>query len=262
MENKDKDIPKHLSHIDKKASETQKIVKSFRGSEPEAPKKKTGVIIPAGKVDKSPYQREIDRLIDRLSSIVGVRVLSLGYAYLSSLGFATVARPIVEDLMRETGETCSIGVLDGDDVVYVVRVEVRRIVRMDLAVGARLPAYLNSMGRVLLAALPDYALDAYLDTLQPVSVTRRTVTDRTELRRRIVAVRRSGWCYINGEVEERVAGLSVPLTDGRGATVAALNVALMRAAYPQREVEAVLLPRLRAAAAQIEALLGRGLSPD
>ena len=193
---------------------------------------------------------------------LGVRVLSLGYAYLSSLGFATVARPIVEDLMRETGETCSIGVLDGDDVVYVVRVEVRRIVRMDLAVGARLPAYLNSMGRVLLAALPDYALDAYLDTLQPVTVTSRTVTDRTELRRRIVAVRRSGWCYISGEVEERVAGLSVPLTDGRGATVAALNVALMRAAYPQREVEAVLLPRLRAAAAQIEALLGRGLSPD
>ncbi len=66
MENKDKDIPKHLSHIDKKASETQKIVKSFRGNEPEAPKKKTGVIISAGKAEKSPYQREIDRLIDRL----------------------------------------------------------------------------------------------------------------------------------------------------------------------------------------------------
>src|SRR5690606_7671243 len=137
---------------------------------------------------------------------LGVRVLSLGYAYLSSLGFGTVATPIVERLMRETGETCSIGMLDGDEVVYLVRAEARRIVRIDLNAGSRLPAYVNSMGRLLLGALPDGPLDRYLQELSPVAVTRRTVTDKRRLRELIVATRRTGWCYIDGEVEERVAG--------------------------------------------------------
>ena len=93
------------------------------------------------------------------------RVLSLGYTYLASLGFRAIAQPIVEDLMRDTGETCSIGVLDVPDVVYVARAEARRVIRIDLHVGSRLPAYLNSMGRVLLSVLPDRELDAYLGTI-------------------------------------------------------------------------------------------------
>lgn len=193
---------------------------------------------------------------------LGVRVLSLGYAYLSSLGFGTVARPMVEDLVRVTGETCSIGVLDGADVVYVVRVEARRIVRLDLTVGSRLPAYLNSMGRILLGALPDEALDGYLAGLHPVAATTRTITDTAELRRRIVATRKSGWCHIRGEVEARVEGLSVPLRDPAGRPVAALNATLMRETYARRDVESVLLPRLVEAAGRIETLLRHGLTVE
>lgn len=190
---------------------------------------------------------------------LGARVLSLGYAYLASLGFAAVARPILEALMRDTGETCSIGVLDESDVVYLVRAEARRIVRIDLGVGSRLPAYLNSMGRLLLGALPDEQLDRYLAALEPVAVTRRTVTDRQRLRDLIVATRRTGWCYIDGEVEERVAGLSVPLRDATDATVAALNVTLMGRPRTRREVQTGLLPRVRSAAGEIEQILRHGL---
>lgn len=190
---------------------------------------------------------------------LGVRVLTLGYAYLSSLGFSTVARPIVEALMRETGETCSIGVLDNKDVVYVVRAEARRIVRIDLSVGSRLPAYLNSMGRLLLGALKDKELDAYLAALEPVAVTRKTVTDKQELRRRIVATRRSGWCYINGEVEERVAGLSVPLRNRHGHAIAALNVTLMRQTHSRQAIETELLPLLMETVRRIEEILHNGV---
>jgi len=196
---------------------------------------------------------------DGRSYRLGVRVLGLGYAFLSSLGFGTVARPVVEALVRETGETCSIGVLDKDEVVYVVRVEARRIVRIDLSVGSRLPAYLNSMGRLLLGALPDRELDAYLSAVQPTAVTSRTVTDREELRRRILATRRSGWCYISGEVESRVAGLSVPLRDREGGIVAALNITLMRHPPVRGEIAGKLVPRLQASAREIERILHCGL---
>jgi IclR family pca regulon transcriptional regulator len=190
------------------------------------------------------------------------RVLSLGYTYLASLGFRAVAQPIVEDLMRDTGETCSIGVLDGPDLVYVVRAEARRIIRIDLHVGSRLPAYVNSMGRVLLSALPDRDLSAYLAALKPAAVTRKTIIDKRELKKRIVAIRSSGWCYIDGEVQECIAGLAMPIRNREGRVLAALNLSLAYSRHGKREVETDYLPRLAASTRQIEQILHNDLSLD
>ena len=183
------------------------------------------------------------------------RVLGLGYAYLSSLGFRAVARPIADALMQETGETCSIGVLDRGDVVYVLRCEARRIIRIDLTAGSRIPAYLNSMGRVLLAALPERELQRYMAALKPVAVTRRTVVGKSDLQRVIAGVRESGWCYIEGEVEQGVAGIAAPIRDREGVTVAALNLSLVHSRYPQRRIKSELLPKLLAGVRDIEAII-------
>lgn len=190
------------------------------------------------------------------------RVLSLGYAYLASLGFRAIAKPIVDALMQNTGETCSLGVLDKADVVYVVRAEARRIIRIDLNVGSRLPAYLNSMGRVLLSALPDNELNAYLAALNPVAVTRKTVTDKRELKKRILSIRRTGWCYIAGEVEESIAGLATPIRDRDGRTIAALNLSLTFSRHGKQEIECGLLPKLAASTRQIEQILHNELAVD
>ena len=184
------------------------------------------------------------------------RVLGLGYAYLSSLGFRAVAKPIADALMRQTGETVSIGVLDGADVVYVLRSEARRIIRIDLSAGSRIPAYLNSMGRVLLAALPAPELEQYLAALKPVAVTRRTVVRKPELRKVIAGVRAAGWCYIEGEVEESIAGIAAPIRDRSGATVAAFNLSLVHSRHSQRQIRSELLPRLIAGARRIEDIIG------
>ena len=184
------------------------------------------------------------------------RVLGLGYAYLSSLGFRAVARPIADALMRETGETCSIGVLDRGDVVYVLRCEARRIIRIDLTAGSRIPAYLNSMGRVLLAALPERELKRYLAVLKPVAVTRRTLVKKSDLQQVIAGVRVAGWCYIEGEVEQSVAGIAAPIRDRDGATVAALNLSLVHSRYPQRHIKSELLPKLLDCVQRIEAIIG------
>ena len=183
------------------------------------------------------------------------RVLGLGYAYLSSLGFRAVARPIADALMQETGETCSIGVLDRGDVVYVLRCEARRIIRIDLTAGSRIPAYLNSMGRVLLAALPERELQHYLASLKPVAVTRRTVVKKNDLRQVIAGVRAAGWCYIEGEVEQNVAGIAAPIHDRDGATVAALNLSLVHSRYSQRRIKSELLPKLLEGVRNIETII-------
>src|SRR3954453_14523376 len=106
------------------------------------------------------------------------RVLSLGWAYLSSLNLWDVSQPLMEALAGRTKESCSVATLDLPDVVYVARVPTRRIMTISLGVGTRLPAHSTGMGRVLLAGLPPDELDAFLATATLDAHTERTITDR------------------------------------------------------------------------------------
>src|SRR6476620_7907979 len=84
------------------------------------------------------------------------RVLSLGFGYLSSLNLWEIAEPLMRQLVEQTDESCSAATLDLPDIVYVARVPARRIMTIALAVGSRLPAHATSMGKVLLADLPEH----------------------------------------------------------------------------------------------------------
>ena len=106
------------------------------------------------------------------------RVLELGYAYLSSLSLPEIAEPHLERLAAQVRESSSVSVLDGDEIVYVGRVPTSRIMRVSINVGTRFPAYATSMGRVLLAALPDDELDAYLQRAEIEPLTARATGDR------------------------------------------------------------------------------------
>src|SRR5690242_19673881 len=110
------------------------------------------------------------------------RVLELGYAYLSGLALPEVAAPHMEELVAKLHESSSISVLDGLHIVYVVRVPTKRIMTVAISVGTRFPAFATSMGRVLLAALPDDELDRYLAEATLERFTARTVTDPDRLR--------------------------------------------------------------------------------
>ena len=152
------------------------------------------------------------------------RVLELGYSYLSSLPIWEVAKPHLEDLADKVRETTSASVLDGTDIVFVARVETKRIMAMTLGVGSRLPAWATAMGRVLLADLPPADLDGYFTkvTLEPLST--RTVTNEAQLRGIIDQARIQGWTLVDQEVEEGVRSLAVPIRSPDGRAAAALTV--------------------------------------
>jgi IclR family pca regulon transcriptional regulator len=152
------------------------------------------------------------------------RVLELGYSYLSSLPVWDIARPHLEQLADVVRETTSASVLDGTDIVFVARVETKRIMSMTLGVGSRLPAWATAMGRVLLSDLSPDQLDEYFGkvTLEPLA--ERTITDETELRRIIGNARANGWTLVDQEVEEGVRSLAVPIRSPSGKVEAALTV--------------------------------------
>jgi IclR family transcriptional regulator, pca regulon regulatory protein len=185
------------------------------------------------------------------------RVLELGYSYLSSLPVWEVARPYLEELADEVRETTSASVLDGTDIVFVVRVETKRIMSMTLGVGSRLPAWATAMGRVLLADLSDERLDDYFGRATLAPLNERTVTDEKKLRRIVADAREHGWTLVDQEVEEGVRSLAVPLRSPEGRTEAALTVCSHAFRVSVERVMDEFLPLVLETSAKVTADLAR-----
>jgi IclR family pca regulon transcriptional regulator len=183
------------------------------------------------------------------------KILDLGYSYLSSLDVWEYAEPIMEELVAQVRESCSASVLDGDEIVYVLRVPTSRIMSINLGIGTRLPAYATSMGRVLLAGLADAELAAYLSRTVRAALTPHTVTDAEALRAAVLQVRAQGWSLVDQELEIGLRSIAVPLTNGSGRVVAALNISAHAARVSAKGMVDELLPRLRFAQRQIDAAL-------
>jgi IclR family pca regulon transcriptional regulator len=152
------------------------------------------------------------------------QVLRLGFSYLSSSSVVEAARPVLERITEELHESSSMSMLDACDIVYVARSAASRVLSAGLSVGSRLPAYCTSMGRVLLAALTDMELDAYLRDLRPRAFTSNTITRIAQLRMTILRARRDGYAIVDQELEAGLRSIAVPVSTRSGRVVAAINV--------------------------------------
>ncbi|WP_232233928.1 IclR family transcriptional regulator [Micromonospora chokoriensis] len=188
------------------------------------------------------------------------RILELGYAYLSSLSLPEVAQRHMEALVARVHESCSVSVLDGDEVVYVARVPTKRIMTVGISVGTRFPAYATSMGRVLLAAQPGDWLDDYLATAQLRPLTRRTVTDPAKLRTALRKIAAQGYAIVDQELEEGLRSVAAPIHGENGSVIAAVNVSAHATRGSFEMIRRELLPPLLAAAKRIEEDLRGGQS--
>ena len=183
------------------------------------------------------------------------RVLKLGLSYLSSTSVIAAAQPVLERITGVLGESASMSMLDGDQIVYVARSAASRVLSVGLSVGSRLPAYCTSMGRVLLAALPEEQLDAYLRNLRPRPYTAKTVTDPERIRALILKARRDGFALVNEELEAGLRALSVPVHNRQNKVVAAINVGAHALRIDQKQMLHRCLPVLRENAATISEIL-------
>lgn len=183
------------------------------------------------------------------------RVLELGFSYLSSLSLPEIVQPHLERLSRDVDESVSAAVLDGPDIVYIARVPTRRIMSVRITIGTRFPAYATSMGRVLLAGMPDAGRDALLAASALPALTARTVTDPRELTREIDRVREQGWAIVDGELEPGLRSVAAPLRDRRGDVIAAVNVSTSATRDSVEHVVDEYLPRLLETCRAIDAEL-------
>jgi IclR family pca regulon transcriptional regulator len=181
------------------------------------------------------------------------RVLELGFSYLSALSLPEIVQPHLERLSREVEESASAAVLDGDAIVYVARVPIRRIMSVGITIGTRFPALATSMGRVLLAEKSTDQVEGVLTSTPLPSLTPRTRTDPGELRDELARVRTQGWALVDGELEEGLRSIAAPVRGRDGAVVAAVNISMSAGARTTADVLSGILPRLLATTARIDA---------
>ncbi|MBC9247687.1 helix-turn-helix domain-containing protein [Paracoccus sp. 11-3] len=151
------------------------------------------------------------------------RVLRLGMGALAAMPLAQIVQPWLDQLSDRIGQSTSVSILDGAEIVYLARAAQQRVMSIGLMPGSRLPAHCTSMGRVLLAALPSEEACVLVETSDLTPRTAHSLTQPAEIMARIEAARRDGFCVIDQEVELGLRSIAVPVYSVHGRVVAALN---------------------------------------
>jgi len=182
------------------------------------------------------------------------RVLRLGTACLAAMPLPQIVQPHLDRLSEDIGESTSVSILDGAEIVYVARAAQRKVMSIALMPGSRLPAYCTSMGRVLLAALPPDQARARLGPGPLPARTAQTLTDPEAILGELDRIRTQGFAINDQEVELGLQSLAVPLRNAQGQVVAALNVGL-GGTGPAADLTARFLARLVSVQTELRGLL-------
>lgn len=185
------------------------------------------------------------------------RVLELGVAYVQSQGLWELARPHMEALVASTNESSSMAQLDGSDIVYVARTAVPKIITFAVSIGTRFPALQTSLGAVLLADLEADEVARILETPSRSGIPPRWQPTRAEWEAHLAQVRARGWALADEHLAAGIRSAAVPVRDGTGRTVAAMNVTVHAAETSVEVLTEQHLPRLLAAANRVSDELAR-----
>ena len=183
------------------------------------------------------------------------KILRLGHAYLSATPLPAILQPHLDLLSEKAGQSASASVLDGTDILYIARASQRRVISINLTPGSRLPAYCASMGRVLLAALPDADMRGLLARTEIKANTPRTITDPEKLIAELQRVRAQGYAVIYQELELGLRSIAVAVENDRGQLICALNIGAPAAHASAEEMVTRYLPLLRETQAALRLVL-------
>lgn len=172
------------------------------------------------------------------------KVLRLSEAYLVSNPLAVDSQSILDELSKQLNESTSIGVLDGEEVVFIARSTSKRILTIELGVGTRIPAYCSSMGKVILSGMEDSQMSSVISSWELNQLTKYTITKDKQLITEIKTTREQGFALSDQEIELGLRSLSVPIINSAGKCVAALAISSQSGRMSKEEMVETFLPKL------------------
>ena len=164
-------------------------------------------------------------------------------------------QPLLDSLSASCGETASIAILDGLDVVYVARTPTKRMISLRVGIGSRIPIHASALGKAILAFMPPEDVETLLADSALKPLTDKTETNSAEFRKTLAEVRRKGFAVAISELEYGVISIAVPLLDGRGKVAAAMNISTQATIVDPDTLEERYLSHLRITKQAIEAAL-------
>ncbi|MFF7048689.1 IclR family transcriptional regulator [Streptomyces griseorubiginosus] len=158
---------------------------------------------------------------------LGVRPYQLGSRYAEQLDLAAEGQQVARAVAETCDETVHVAILEGTDVIYIAKVDSTHAVRMVSAAGRRLPAHCTSVGKMLLASLPEQQIASRIQEGVPlVAMTPNSITDPGALREALDDIRRRGVAIENRESNPDVSCVAAPVRDRSGQVVAALSISV------------------------------------
>jgi PcaR/PcaU/PobR family beta-ketoadipate pathway transcriptional regulator len=187
----------------------------------------------------------------------GLKAVSLAHSALSSRELPELAQPYLQRLREDINETVNMGLLDDTEVVYVARVLSDHLISLRLYVGSRLPAYASSLGRSILAFLPEEQAAAIIDRSELKAITTHTIIDRKRLLAELELIRERGYALNDQEIANGLRGVAAPVLTEAGAPLAAINISIPHPLKGPAEIEDELAPKVMATAREIGLLAGK-----
>lgn len=184
-----------------------------------------------------------------------VRAMRLGYAYLSSTTVPHILQPYMERLSADTKESCSAAILDDREIVFIARATIKRILSSAVNIGTRLPAYCTSLGRILLAALPEEEALSIINRSDKHRLTSHTLYQAESLIEELQKTRSQGYCVVSEELELGLLSLAVPVINTSGTVVAAMSISTQPHRIPPKRFVKEFLPKLRGVQKTVQGLI-------
>jgi DNA-binding IclR family transcriptional regulator len=185
---------------------------------------------------------------------LGAKLVQLGMHALNSLDLGKIATPHLEDLVRQTGETAHVGVLRQGEIVSLFYSQGTHLLRPPATVGRRVPVHCTSLGKAILAFLPEEEQKRILAGISYKPYTRKTITRSSDLKLELKRIRNAGYALDREEFEEGLKCLGAPVWDHSGHVIAAISVAM-----PSSRMKTGRIPELARAVVKAAAELSSGL---
>ena len=183
------------------------------------------------------------------------RVLELGFGFLATQTWIERAEPLMKELSEQLGESSSAAILQGTEIVHVLRAPANRILAIGSQIGSRLPAFHTAMGRLQLGALGVDEIWRRLRTIQVQTYTSNTITDLDALVERPQLDLAQGFSIVDEELEKGLRSIAVPITTRTGRIVAALDVSAHSTRTTRNELRERFLGPMRGVAQEISEFL-------
>ena len=156
---------------------------------------------------------------------LGRLLYTLGSIYLTTTDILTAGRPVIRALNQMTGEDVNLGILEGSQVVIILREQAKHPFRLNLYVGSVLPAYPSAIGKALLSELSNTEIDTLYPGERLEPLTERTVATRAQLKLQLDKIRASGFAHNEGEAYDGVESFGSLIRDGGSRAIAGLCMA-------------------------------------